>query len=50
MSLSLSRVTQAWGSSLAVLDPVPEDKLDILLRVCIEDGFNVVRAKDAGRP
>lgn len=48
MSLSLSRVTQAWGSSLADLKPVPEDKLQVLLRVCIGDGYEVVRAKDAG--
>lgn len=48
MSLSLSRVTQAWGSSLAELEPVPADKLDVLLRVCIGDGFELSKGTDAG--
>eukprot|EP00878_Enallax_costatus_P012821 GHUV01013388.1.p1 GENE.GHUV01013388.1~~GHUV01013388.1.p1 ORF type:complete len:2087 (+),score=705.77 GHUV01013388.1:215-6475(+) len=48
MSLSLSRVTQAWGSSLAELEPVPEDKLDVLLRICIGDSLETTRGTDAG--
>lgn len=34
MSLNLSRVTRVWGQSLADLDPIPTDKLEVLLKVC----------------
>ncbi|KAF8068220.1 PI4KA1 [Scenedesmus sp. PABB004] len=46
--LGLSRVTQVWGSSLADLQPVPPDKLDVLLRVCTGDGVEGSTAKHAG--
>lgn len=34
LQLGLPRVVQIWASQLAELDPVPADKLDVLLRVC----------------
>uniref|UniRef100_A0A383V936 1-phosphatidylinositol 4-kinase n=1 Tax=Tetradesmus obliquus TaxID=3088 RepID=A0A383V936_TETOB len=34
LQLGLPRVVQMWASQLAELDPVPADKLDVLLRVC----------------
>lgn len=37
MSLSLSRVTSVWAFSLADLPQVPEEKLQVLLRVCLGD-------------
>jgi hypothetical protein len=37
MSLSLSRVTSVWAAALAKLQPVPDDKLQVLLRVCVGD-------------
>jgi hypothetical protein len=32
--LGLPRVVQIWANQLAELDPVPAEKLDVLLRVC----------------
>jgi hypothetical protein len=34
LQLGLPRVVQIWASQLAELDPVPAEKLDVLLRVC----------------
>jgi hypothetical protein len=34
LQLGLPRVVQIWASQLAELDPVPVEKLDVLLRVC----------------
>lgn len=45
MSLSVSRVTSVWAYSLAELQPVPDEKLRVLLRVCGAEGS---QAKDAG--
>lgn len=49
MSLSLPRVTQAWGSSLADLEPVPAEKLEVLLKVCLGGNSDAFRAGDAGK-
>lgn len=37
-SLSLSRVTSVWAYTLAELQPVPQDKLSVLLQVCGSPG------------
>jgi hypothetical protein len=34
LQLGLPRVVQIWANQLAELDPVPAEKLDVLLRVC----------------
>lgn len=45
MSLSLSRVTSVWAYSLAELQPVPQEKLSVLLQACSSDS---TEGKDAG--
>lgn len=44
MSLSSSRVTSVWAYTLADLQPVPQEKLAVLLKVCTGE----TAGKDAG--
>lgn len=44
MSLSTSRVTSVWAFTLADLQPVPQDKLAVLLNVCT----GAAASRDAG--
>jgi len=46
MSLNVSRVTSVWAYSLAELQPVPPEKLAVLLQVC--SGDHAAGQKDAG--
>jgi hypothetical protein len=45
MSLSSSRVTSVWAYTLAELQPVPQDKLAVLLKLCTGEA---AAGKDAG--
>lgn len=45
MSLSSSRVTSVWAYTLADLQPVPQDKLAVLLKLCSTEA---APGKDAG--
>jgi hypothetical protein len=47
-ALSLATVTRVWAQSLADLDPVPEDKLQILQQVCKADAITDRQIKTAG--
>ena len=47
-SLSLATVTRVWAQSLADLDPVPEDKLQILQQVCKADAISDRPTKTSG--
>jgi hypothetical protein len=45
MSLGASRVTSVWAYTLAELQPVPQEKLAVLLQMCTAEG---AAGKDAG--
>lgn len=46
--MSLSLVTQVWSRALADLEPIPPEKLNVLLQVCVGNAYESNKPKDAG--